>query len=342
MFYNNGKAGVVKSEVIAQTADLPIGTTNWTSGNPDTLVIWFRGDPNNPVTDQMYVKLNSTKVIYNGAVSDITRTAWTKWEVPLAGINLGNISSITIGLEKIGSTGGSGVLYLDDIQLTIAVPASDPGTANLIAKYNMENNVQDSSGHNLNGTLKGTVNGGPTYQAGIYGQALVFDGNDDCVDLGKNAAFNPTGSFSVSLWAKITTWSSAWGYVMVGNRGEDNVGWQIRRYSDNRFSFTTRGISNDDMNSSANAPLNEWINITCVYDSAARTKSIYLNGALERRVNMTGTVTQIPATTHNTYIGARANSANTAQEGFFAGMLDKILIYDKALSEGEVKYLYKN
>jgi len=96
------------------------------------------------------------------------------------------------------------------------------------------------------------------------------------------------------------------------------------------------------MNSSANAPLNEWINITCVYDSAARTKNIYLNGALDRSVNMTGAVTQIAATTHNTYIGARANSANTGQESFFAGMLDKILIYDKALSEGEVKYLYKN
>ncbi len=92
----------------------------------------------------------------------------------------------------------------------------------------------------------------------------------------------------------------------------------------------------------ASAPLNEWVNITCVYNSVARTKSIYLDGALDRTVALTGTVTKVPATTHNTYIGARANSGNTGREGFFTGALDKIVIYNRALTEGEVKYIYKN
>ena len=129
---------------------------------------------------------------------------------------------------------------------------------------------------------------------------------------------------------------------MIGNRGEGTVGWQIRRHSSTSLCFTTRSVGDDDTNSNITPPLNEWINITCVYDSEAHTKSIYVNGNLDRAVNLTGTVTQIPATTHNTYIGARADNANTGQERFFTGSLDHILIYDKALTESEVKYIYNN
>ena len=41
----------------------------------------------------------------------------------------------------------------------------------------------------------------------------------------------------------------------------------------------------------ATPPLNEWVHITCVYDSEAFTKSIYLNGLLDRTISLTGTVT---------------------------------------------------
>ena len=85
-------------------------------------------------------------------------------------------------------------------------------------------------------------------------------------------------------------------------------------------------------------PLGEWVNIVCVYDNAANTKRIYVGGNLSREVT-TDADTMIAATTHNTYIGARANSANTAQEAFFTGLLDEVLIYNRALSEAEVRYL---
>ncbi|MBN1975068.1 MAG: DNRLRE domain-containing protein [Sedimentisphaerales bacterium] len=118
--YNNTTAGY--SEATAQTVELPIGTNDWTKGNPDTLIIWFRGEPNNASTDQLYMKLNDTKHIYDGDVNDISLTSWVKWEIYLTplGIDLSDVGSITIGLEKVGTTGGIGLLYLDDIQLTRA------------------------------------------------------------------------------------------------------------------------------------------------------------------------------------------------------------------------------
>jgi hypothetical protein len=335
--YTNSGASTY-SQVSADSINLPISTTNWLIGTPTALVIWFRGDPNNTPA-QLYVKLNDKKVSYDGEPAYLTQSVWRPFVVDLSkfNTNIGNISSITIGFENTGT----GTVLFDDISLYGVAPvvatAVNPGTTGLIASYSMENNVQDGSGKGLNGTIVGT----PTYEQGAtgYGKALKFNGTTDCVDLGNKAEFNPAGSFSVSLWANITTWTSGWGNVMIGNRGEGAVGWQLRRYSNSDFCFTTRGIDNDDTNSNGNPPLNEWINITCVYDSAARTKTIYFDGVLNKTVNTNATNTKIAATTHNTYIGARANSGNTGQEGFFAGMLDQIRIYNRALSAGEAVYL---
>ncbi|OHB66102.1 MAG: hypothetical protein A2Y77_03215 [Planctomycetes bacterium RBG_13_62_9] len=168
--------------------------------------------------------------------------------------------------------------------------------------------------------------------------ALNFNGLSDCVDLGNKAVFNPAGSFSVSLWANIGAWGTAWGHVMIGNRGEDNIGWQIRRHSTTSLCFTTRGVGQDDTASVMTPPLNEWIHVTCVYDNVANTKTIYVNGTADTVVTTDAGAT-IAATTHNTYIGARAISANTGQEAFFTGMLDDVRIYNRALSEAEARYL---
>ena len=44
-------------------------------------------------------------------------------------------------------------------------------------------------------------------------------------------------------------------------------------------------------------------------------------------------------TTHNTYVGARANGGNTGPEAFFDGLLDDVRFYDKALTDADVAAL---
>ena len=172
--------------------------------------------------------------------------------------------------------------------------------------------------------------GAPTYAAGKTGMALSLNGTTDCVDLGKKDTWNPTGSFSVSLWANIGAWGTAWGHVMISNRGEtDNSvanGWQIRRGSSTGLCWTTRGIGGTDDLTGATPPQNEWIHITCVFDQAAATKTLYINGLM----SVTGTTNandMITATTTNAYIGARATADNTSRDTFFTGLLDEIRIY---------------
>jgi hypothetical protein len=112
LYYDNTTVGF--SEVTANLADLGV-TGDWTKHGIQTLVLWVYGATDN-AAQQMYVKVGNAKVLYDG---DITEPAWMPWSIDLAGlgINLSNITQLTIGLERIGAAGGSGMVLIDAIRL---------------------------------------------------------------------------------------------------------------------------------------------------------------------------------------------------------------------------------
>ena len=116
LFYDNTNAPV--SEVTASTDDLEIGR-DWSEISPESLSFWFYGDPNNATTEQMYVKLNDAKVVYDGDPNNLIRQTWQQWNIDLSlfGIGLNNITEVTIGFERTLATGGLGMVLIDDIQL---------------------------------------------------------------------------------------------------------------------------------------------------------------------------------------------------------------------------------
>ncbi|MBN2181940.1 MAG: discoidin domain-containing protein [Sedimentisphaerales bacterium] len=113
LMYNNTTAGI--SKVTANTNNLQSGS-DWTIGSPEQLVLWIYGSADNPSTDRMYIEVDGVKKIFSG---DIAAEQWQDFPIDLAslGINLSNVGTVTIGLEKIGATGGSGTVFIDDIWL---------------------------------------------------------------------------------------------------------------------------------------------------------------------------------------------------------------------------------
>jgi len=106
LFYDN--AGVSTSE-----ADLDLAQ-DWTTSGVQSLVLYFQGDPENSV-GQLYVKINNTRIDYDGSASDIRRMAWQMWSIDLSAVgNVRNVNSLTIGIEGAGA---QGTLYIDDIRL---------------------------------------------------------------------------------------------------------------------------------------------------------------------------------------------------------------------------------
>ncbi|MHC4534380.1 MAG: LamG domain-containing protein [Planctomycetota bacterium] len=114
LYYDNA---VGKSE-----ATLTLNSNrDWTIKGVDTLTIWFRGDAAN-AAESLYVALNGGIPVTNDNPDAALTNRWTEWNIDLQsfGINLSNVNSITLGLSSV--TGGTGIMYFDDIRLYPPAP----------------------------------------------------------------------------------------------------------------------------------------------------------------------------------------------------------------------------
>jgi len=101
-------------------------TQDWTVNNAGTLVLYVRGRSGNAPA-QLYLALEDASkhvgiVTYaDKAITGVTQ--WTPWKVPLssfAGVNLAKVKKLYIGVgdKKSPAAGGSGRVFVDDIQVT--------------------------------------------------------------------------------------------------------------------------------------------------------------------------------------------------------------------------------
>ena len=121
-YYDN--SSTADSEATASIADLRVGQ-DWTQHGIQALTLYFHGDPDNSA-EQMYVKLNGAKILYDGDGDDLKDTLWRPWSVNLSdfGVNLRSVTELSIGFERIGGTGGMGLVYFDDIRLDLTTSAA--------------------------------------------------------------------------------------------------------------------------------------------------------------------------------------------------------------------------
>ncbi|MHC4805004.1 MAG: discoidin domain-containing protein [Planctomycetota bacterium] len=114
-FYSN-TGGAASSE-----AELTLSPPqNWTKAGVATFVLYFHGTTGN--TGQLYVKVNGSKVVYDGDAADIERVWWQPWNIDLAssGAGLQSVTKLAIGID---GNGAAGTLYFDDIGLYMLAPA---------------------------------------------------------------------------------------------------------------------------------------------------------------------------------------------------------------------------
>jgi hypothetical protein len=115
LYYDNSAAG--KSEATLTLTS----NRDWTVKGVNTLVIWFRGISSN-AAETLYVTINDSARVDNDNPNAATVTGWTEWNISLTrfadqGTNLANVNSITLGLGS--ATGGTGMMYFDDIRLQL-------------------------------------------------------------------------------------------------------------------------------------------------------------------------------------------------------------------------------
>jgi chitodextrinase len=208
-----------------------------------------------------------------------------------------------------------------------------PPEASLVAAYGFNEGrgtvAADASGHGLTGTIVGAQ----WTTAGKYGSALSFDGATSYVDLGNPAGLQITGSMTWSAWIYATANPPDDGQIVAKSSGS---GWQMKTSPDTGPHTFGVGVSSDSGSltqrySTTVRALNTWYHVAGVYDAAARTLDIYVDGVLSNGV-LQGTV---PARQYDApesvTIGRRSGGYS------FQGTIDEVRLYDRALTPSEIQ-----
>jgi len=320
LFYDNTDAAVSE-------ADLEL-SQDWTTSGIRSLSLYFHGDPDNS-DGQLYIKINDTKVAYNGAATDITEAMWLPWNIDLSAVggNLSSVTSLTIGIEGAGA---SGIVYIDDIRLYPQAPEfivpTEPDTANLVALYAFEGDLSDSAGSHP-GTAMGDAQ---TASDPARGQVLSLDGDGDAVDVAYSAELNPA-AFTASLWANPDPAGTGHRSPITSRDDGPQRGYIIYVEPGNTWQFWTGTGAGWDNTAGPAAALGEWTHVAASYEN--EQKMFYINGRLVAE----GTAPLSLNTQQPLRIGAGATEG--PGDFFFPGMIDEVRIYNRALSADEVAWL---
>jgi hypothetical protein len=209
--------------------------------------------------------------------------------------------------------------------LAAAAPAGAQG-AGPVAAYSFDAGsgaaVADASG---NGNT-GTVTGSAWTSQGRYGSALSFDGADDYVSVPDSASLDLGGSLTVEAWV----WPEALsGYHTIAFKGTTtSVNYFLDLLADEvDFGFTSSGWR-EHVTPSANVPAAAWTHVAAVYDRSANQVRLYTGGVLR------ATFSQSRNLTSN---GAPLRIGASPFGEAFAGRIDDLRIYNRALSQAEIQ-----
>ncbi|MCP4260807.1 MAG: hypothetical protein GY774_25265 [Planctomycetes bacterium] len=334
IFYDNTTAAL--SEVTVNVADLQ-ANQDWSKHSIKALTLQFYGDPNNSVNDQMYIKLNGSKVTYEGDAENLQRIGWQTWYIDLAsnGMNLSNITELSIGFERIGTVGGQGVVLLDGIRLYSYDPQvitpTDPGTTGLQAHYEFEGTFNDSSGNSRHSAGMGN----PTFVAGKIGQAINLRGLNDYIEITGYKGVLGTNAFSISAWIKTTFMGEDpqeiiyYGTHVTGQRCE------FRVHTDGHIRLGNGAGQVESLNAVTDGG---WHHV------AATIKENATNSSSDVRMYMDGQDDTLESTDPDAFnivadwdvaIGYRPSQSDR----FFMGQVDDVRIYDRVLSQEEIAWL---
>jgi hypothetical protein len=262
LYYDNTTAGY--SEATANVADLQVGQ-DWTKHGIKALLLRFYGDPNN-APQQMYVKVNGSKVTYDGDAENVRLAAWQMWYIDLAslGESLSNVTELAIGFDRLGGVGGQGTVLIDAVRLG-EVPTMVPVTATAVPITVPDAGFEDhvlSSGSYLyidDIDYTGSWNNGSTGGAWI---AYNYYGDDLPALSGNNIAYGYNDYLYQILdetFIEGTTYTLS---VLAGQAWTGRAdGWSLY--------FTGEDYTNNLIETSGNGPVGSWGQVSLVYTATA-------------------------------------------------------------------------
>ncbi|OQX02287.1 MAG: hypothetical protein BWK80_58200 [Desulfobacteraceae bacterium IS3] len=218
----------------------------------------------------------------------------------------------------------------------------------LVAWYPFDEDSQDKSGNQNHGVAKGNL----TYVSGKIGQAAKFDGVSSYITVPNHDSLN-LQNMTLSAWVydySHPTYGPLGTSLILKKGIWSFIGDQKRQYEFSssygfNIGFTHFGLFNvhnrdswEQLFSKNTIPINQWNLITVTYDGQAQ--KIYIDGKLKNSRDAVFNVF-IPNNPAPLTIGAGFRDDNDKPLNVKNGLIDDLRIYNRALSESEVRQLYE-
>ncbi|HEY7118821.1 MAG TPA: Ig-like domain-containing protein [Tepidisphaeraceae bacterium] len=174
----------------------------------------------------------------------------------------------------------------------------------------------------------GTITGGTWTTTGKFGNALSFNGTNSWVTVADSASLHLTNGMTLEAWVNPTS-LTGWETAIMKERP---AGLAYALYTSDNTSkppagYLNKGGADVSAVGTTNLSLNTWTHLALTYNGS--TLRLYVNGTQVRSKNVSGNI--VSST------GALRIGGNSSWGEYFAGQLDEIRIYNRALSQAEVQ-----
>jgi hypothetical protein len=217
----------------------------------------------------------------------------------------------------------------------IAVAAQLP--AGVIAQYPFDNTLSDISGNSYNGSLTSTTAAANRF--GVAGKATSFAAGSSSGQLPGTLQTAIRGNFSLGYWFNTSMTASSSAQWYGGNAMVDaevcggTTDWGTALIDGGKVAF---GIGGDiTIKSPLNYNNGAWHFVTVTRNQSVGTFTLYVDGGeVASNVGIPGDLVA------PSFIGLGKNPCNPAP--LYTGLMDDIVVYDRALSGTEVQNLYNS
>ena len=207
-------------------------------------------------------------------------------------------------------------------------PQPGPGTPGLtgVAFYPLDGTATDAAGDQ-----DATLVGGPGYVDAKNGQGVELNGSSQFLDTGA-PVLDTASDYTASAWVKLDKADGAF-QTIVSQDGASTSDFFLQ-YSgaDQRFAMSFAGVR---ALGPVKPEVGRWYHLTGVRDSVRGELRLSVDGEPAGRI---GACLPQAAPTGNTVIGRGKFNGNPVD--YLDGTVDQVHLYDRALSEAEIRDLY--
>jgi hypothetical protein len=239
----------------------------------------------------------------------------------ISGLAVGTYTAtVTVTATTAGATGSPKTI---PVTLTVS-----PVASNLVGAWGFDEpsgaTATDVSGQGNGGTISGATRS----SAGKFGGALSFDGVNDWVTVADSNSLDATTGVTMEAWVRPTALGSLWRTVMLKEQPGSLIyalyaGDGTGRPAADVFTTADRGLSGSGV-----LPVDAWTHLAATYDRT--NMRIYVNGVQVGSRAVTGNI--------KTSTGVlRIGGNGTWGDEWFAGLIDEVRLYNKALTAAEIQ-----